>query len=86
MEREQAEQSPPPAMPSWPLTLQAQWRRFYCRHGTFGRNDFACQFMSAHAYTEDPLVVQPTIGLFTDMGWWRACAPLLSDQINIDAQ
>ena len=42
--------------------------------------------MSAHAYTEDPLVVQPTIGLFTDMGWWRACAPLLSDQINIDAQ
>ena len=30
--------------------------------------------MSGHAYTEDQLVEQPTIGLFTELGWTTVSA------------
>ena len=30
--------------------------------------------MSAHAYTEDPLVEQPAIGLFAELGWTTVSA------------
>jgi type I restriction enzyme, R subunit len=30
--------------------------------------------MSAHAYTEDQLVEQPTIGLFAELGWTTVLA------------